>query len=161
MNIRNLEQTFFNFSIFLLLLKTAVYLKLRFSLSYRDIEEILRMRGVKVDHATIQRRVFKFSPIFETNFRKKKKGVGGRWRMDETYVEVKGQWMYLYRAVDKAANTIDFLLSPNRKRRSAHAFLIKAINHNGLASLINIDKSGANKAGIKIYNKRKWTKIEK
>ena len=83
-----------------------------------------------------------------------------RVKMDETYVKVKGQWMYLYRAVDKAANTIDFLLGPNRKRRSTHAFLIKAINQNGLASLINIDKSGANKAGIKIYNKRKWTKIE-
>ena len=137
------------------IIKHAVYLKLRFSLSYRDIEELLRMRGVKVDHGTIQRWVFKFSPIFETNFRKKKKGVGGRWRMDETYVKVKGQWMYLYRTVDKAANTIDFLLSPKRKRRSAHAFLIKSINQNELPSLINIDKSGVNKAGIKIYNKRK------
>ena len=68
--------------------------------------------------------------------------------------------MYLYRAVDKAGNTIDFLLSPNRKRRSAHAFMIKAINQNGLPSLINIDKSGSNKAGIKVYNIRNWTKIK-
>ena len=83
-----------------------------------------------------------------------------RVKMDETYVKVKGQWMYLYRAVDKAGNTIDFLLSPNRKRRSAHAFLIKAINQNGIPSLINIDKSGANKAGIKVFNQRNWTKIK-
>ena len=142
------------------IIKPTVYLKLRFSLSYRDIEELLRMRGVKVDHATIQRWVFKFTPIFETNFRTRKRSVGDRWRMDETYVKIKGQWMYLYRAVDKQGMTIDFLLSPNRKKRSAHAFLIKAINQNGLPSLINIDKSGANKAGIKVYNKRNWTKIK-
>jgi putative transposase len=71
-----------------------------------------------------------------------------------------GQWMYLYRAVDKKGHTIDFLLSPRRKRRSAQVFLIKAINQNGLPSLINIDRSGANRVGIKIYNKRKRTKIE-
>ena len=128
------------------------------------------MRGVKVDHAAIQRWVFKFTPIFEANFRTRKQNVGGRWsppapwlrrvKMDETYVKVKGQWMYLYRAVDKAGNTIDFLLSPNRKRRSAHAFLIKAINQNGIPSLIHIDKSGTNKSGIKVYNKRNWTKIK-
>ncbi len=142
------------------IIKHAVYLNLRFSLSYRDIEELLRMRGVKVDHATIQRWVFKFTPIFEANFRTRKRKVGARWRMDDTYVKIKGQWMYLYRAVDKAGNTIDFLLSPYRKRRSAHAFLIKAINQNGLPSLINIDKSGANMSGIKVYNKRNWTKIK-
>ena len=76
----------------------AVYLRLRFTLSYRDIEELLGIRGVKVDHATLQRWVFKFSPLFESKFRKRKKKPGGRWRMDETYVKVKGQWMYLYRA---------------------------------------------------------------
>lgn len=74
--------------------------------------------------------------------------------MDETYVKVKGQWMFLYRAVDRQGKTIDFLLSPNRKKRSAHAFLIKAINQNELPLLINRDISGANKAGIKVYNKR-------
>ena len=68
--------------------------------------------------------------------------------------------MYLYRAVDKKGRKIDFFLSPRRKRRSAQAFLIKAINQNGLPSLINIDKSGANRASIKIYNKRNRTKIK-
>ena len=99
-------------------------------------------------------------PIFETNFRTRKRTAGGRWRMDETYVKVKGQWMFLYRAVDKQGMTIDFMLSPSREKRSAHAFLIKAINQNGVPSLINIDKSGANKAGIKVFNKRNWTKIK-
>ena len=138
----------------------AVYLKLRFSLSYRDIEELLQIRGVEVDHATIQRWVTKFSQLLEANFRKRKKAVASSWRMDETYVRVKGQWMYLYRAVDKNGQTIDFFLSPTRKRRAAQAFLTKAIGQNGLPTVINIDKSGANKAGIKIYNKKNRTKIE-
>jgi putative transposase len=138
----------------------AVYLKLRFTLSYRDIEELLRMRGVKVDHATIQRWVFKFTPMVEAQFRKRKREVGNSWRMDETYVKIQGQWMYLYRAVDKDNQTVDFYLSPRGKRYSAQAFLIKAINQNGLPRLINIDKSGANRAGIKVYNKRNRTKIE-
>jgi len=80
--------------------------------------------------------------------------------MDETYVKVKGQWMYLYRAIDKNGQTIDFFLSPIRKRRATQAFLTKAIDQNGLPTVINIDKSGANKAGIKIYNKKNRTKIE-
>ena len=68
----------------------AVYYKLRFTLSYRDIEELLRIRGVVVDHATIQRWVFKFTPMIDINFRKRKRGVGLRWRLDETYIKVNG-----------------------------------------------------------------------
>jgi putative transposase len=138
----------------------VVYFKLRFSLSYRDVEELLFIRGVKVDHATIQRWVFKFAPLVEQQFRKRKKPVGKRWRMDETYIKVKGQWRYLYRAVDKEGNTVDFLLTKKRQRMSAQSFLIKAIENNGKPELINIDKSGTNTSAIKIYNKRSYSKIE-
>ena len=138
----------------------AVYFKLRFSLSYRDIEELLSIRGVKVDHATIQRWVFKFPPLVEQQFRKRKKSVGKRWRMDETYIKVKGQWRYLYRAVDKQGNTVDFLLTKRRQRISAHKFLIKAITNNGKPELINIDKSGANTSAIKLYNRRNHSTIK-
>ncbi len=138
----------------------AVYYKLRFSLSYRDVEELLSIRGVKVDHATIQRWVFKFTPLVEKQFRKRKKSVGKRWRMDETYIKVKGQWKYLYRAVDKQGNTIDFLLTKRRQRISAHKFLIKAITNNGKPELINIDKSGANTSAIKLYNRRNYSTIK-
>ena len=137
----------------------AVYFKFRFSLSYRDIEELLSARGVKVDHATIQRWVFKFSPLVEKTFRKRKKPVGNSWRMDETYIKVKGEWMYLYRAVDKQGNTIDFLLTKRRNTFAAHRFLIRAIECNGMPMVINIDKSGANKKAIRVYNKRKHSKI--
>jgi putative transposase len=138
----------------------AVYLKLRFGLSYRDVEELLSIRGVKVDHATIQRWVFKFTPTIEEQFRKRKKSVGRRWRMDDTYIKVKGQWRYLYRAVDKEGNTVDFLLTKRRQRISAQSFLIKAIEGNGKPELINIDKSGANKSAIRVYNKRTFSKIQ-
>lgn len=132
----------------------AVYFKLRFSLSYRDVEELLSIRGVNVDHATIQRWIFKFSPLIEKEFRKRKKRVGNRWRLDETYIKIKGEWKYLYRAVDKESNTIDFLLTKRRQRMSAQSFLIKAIEDNGKPELINIDKSGSNSSAIRVYNRR-------
>jgi len=138
----------------------AVYFKLRFSLSYRDIEELLRIRGVVVDHATIQRWVMKFTPMIDMNFRNRKKIVGKRWRLDETYIKVKGKWCYLYRAVDKECKTIDFLLTHRRNRRAAQLFLIKAIKQNGVPEIINIDKSGANKQGIWKVNKRSSTRIK-
>ena len=138
----------------------AVYYKFRFGLSYRDIEELMAIRGIKVDHATIQRWVFKFTPLLEKEFNKRKKVVGKRWRMDETYIKVKGQWRYLYRAVDKQGHTIDFLLTKRRQRMSAQSFLIKAISNNGKPELINIDKSGANKHAIRVYNKRSFSKIK-
>ncbi len=131
-----------------------VYFKLRFSLSYRDVEELMTIRGVKVDHATIQRWVFKFSPLVEKQFNTRKKPVGNRWRLDETYIKVKGQWRYLYRAVDKNGNTVDFLLIKRRQRISAHKFLRKAIQNYGKPALINIDKSVSNNEAIKLLNRR-------
>jgi len=110
----------------------AVYWYLRYSLSYRDIEELMEERGIKLDHATVQRWVIKYTPLIEAEFRKKKKAVGSSWRMDETYIKIKGTWYYLYRAVDKEGNTIDFLLTKKQDTRAAKRFLGKAINHNGL-----------------------------
>jgi putative transposase len=138
----------------------AVYFKLRFSLSYRDIEELLRIRGVVVDHATIQRWVVKFTPLIDMNFRKRKKRAGKRWRLDETYIKVKGKWCDLYRAVDKQGKTTDFLLTHRRNKIAAQLFLIKAIKQNGVPEIINIDKSGANKQGIRTVNKRSSTRIK-
>lgn len=132
----------------------AVYFKLRFTLSYQDVEEILRIRGVKVDHSTIQRWVFKFSPMVEANMHKRKKQVCDSWRMDETYIKVGGKDRYLYRAVDKYGNTVDFLLTKRRMKGSAQKFLNKAIGNNWKPRIINIDKSGANSAGIQTVNKR-------
>jgi len=120
----------------------------------------LSIRGVLVDHATIQRWVYKFTPLIEVAFKKRRKTVGKSWRMDETYIKVKGRWMYLYRAVDKEGKTVDFLLTKRRNKLAAHKFLLKAIGNNGSPKVINIDKSGANKEAIRTYNRRCLKKIK-
>ena len=124
-----------------------------YSLSYRDLEELMQERGYAVDHSTIHRWVVHYAPRIEKAFRKNKKRVGHRWRLDETYIKIKGEWKYLYRAVDKQGNTVDFLLTAKRDKKAARRFLSKAIGSSGKPSLINIDKSGANTAAIKQYNR--------
>ena len=123
-----------------------------YSLSYRDLEELMQERGYAVDHSSIQRWVVHYAQRIEKAFRKIKEKVGNRWRLDETYVKIKGQWKYLYRAVDKQGDTIDFLLTAQRDKKAARRFLNKAIVSCGKPSLVNIDKSGANTAAIKEYN---------
>ena len=133
---------------------------LAYSLSYRDIEELMHERGFSVDHSTINRWVLHYAPQLEAAFRRKKKRVGNRWRMDESYIKVKGQWSYYYRAVDKQGKTIDFLLTARRDTKAALRFLKKAIARNGKPSLVNIDQSGANTAGLKQVNRDNKTRIK-
>jgi putative transposase len=124
-----------------------------YALSYRDIEELMLERGMAVDHSTLNRWVIHYAPLLEEEFRKNnKRKTGGSWRMDETYIKIKGQWNYLYRAVDKEGKTIDFMLSKQRDEAAAKAFFAKAIGSSGLPEKITIDKSGANKAGIDAIN---------
>jgi putative transposase len=92
---------------------------LAYSHSCRDIEEIMKDRGLEVDHSTIQRWMVHYAPNLEHAFQSKKIRVGDRRRLDETYIKVKGQWKYFYRAVDKAGNTIDFLLTTKRDKKAA------------------------------------------
>jgi transposase-like protein len=117
-----------------------------YSLSLRNLEEMIAERGFEVDHSTVHRWVIKLVPLFEKAFRKHKRPVGKSWRMDETYVKVRGQWKYLYRAVDKAGNTVDFLLRAHRDKAAAHRYFDKAIDRNGEPETITVDKSGANLA---------------
>jgi putative transposase len=126
---------------------------LSYSLSYRDVEELALERGLKVDHLTIHRGVVEYSPQLEEAFRKRyKRSTGGSLRMDETYIKVKRQWMYLYRAVDKAGNTVDFILSEKRDEPAARAFFLKVIDSSGIPQSVTMDKSGANKSGIGTIN---------
>ena len=131
-----------------------------YPISYRQLEEMMQERGVSVDHSTLHRWVVKYAPAIEKQFRARKRPVGSSWRMDETYVRVKGEWKYLYRAVDKAGQTVDFLLTAKRDRAAAKRFLHKAIRHQGTPEKITIDKSGANKAAIDSYNAEHKTRIE-
>ena len=137
----------------------AVRWYVAYPISYRQLEEMMGERGVAVDHSTLNRWVIKYAPEFEKVFRRRQCPVGRSWRMDETYVRIKGKWAYLYRAVDKEGQTIDFLVTPNRDRDAAEAFLYKAIRRQGLPEKITIDKSGSNTAAIKHYNKVHKTAI--
>lgn len=131
----------------------AVRWYLAYSLSYRNIEELMAERGIGVDHSTVNRWVINYSPKLEAEFTKRyKKSVGSSWRMDETYIKVKGEWFYLYRAVDKAGNTIDFMLTKNRDKKSAKRFFNKAIGFSGKPEKVTIDKSGSNKSALKSMN---------
>jgi len=131
-----------------------------YPLSYRHVEELMEERGVSVDHATVQRWVVKYSPQLEEAFHHRKRSVGRSWRMDETYIKIKGEWRYLYRAVDKSGQTIDFLLTEERDEHAAKWFLTKAIRRHGVPEKITIDGSAANEAAIKRYNDEHGTAIE-
>ena len=80
-------------------------------MSLRHIEEMMQERGVFVEHSTIDQWAIKVLPVMAAIFRRRKRHFGGSWRMDETYIEVAGKWKYFYRAVDRAGDTIDFLLT--------------------------------------------------
>jgi putative transposase len=138
----------------------AVRWYLAYPVSYRQLEEMMEEHGVEVDHATLNRWVLKYVPLLDQEFRARKNSVGSSWRMDETYVKVKGAWKYLYRAVDKAGATIDFLLTAKRDRKAALRFLRKAIKWNGTPAKITIDKSGANTAAIETHNAEHEVGIE-
>ncbi|MBU6529286.1 IS6 family transposase (plasmid) [Methylocystis sp. MJC1] len=131
-----------------------------YPMSYRQLEEMMEERGVDVDHSTLSRWVVKYAPFLERQFRVHKRAVGSSWRLDETYVKVKGHWKYLYRAVDKAGATVDFLLTAKRDRKAALRFLRKAIAQHGAPDKITINKSGANTAAIESYNAEHEADIE-
>src|SRR5579864_4555060 len=105
----------------------AVRWYLRYSLSYRDLEEILAERGVGVDHTTLWRWVDRYSPEFEQRLRRHLRPTGTSWRVDETYIRVAGEWVYLYRAVDSQGATVDFYLSETRDVAAAELFLRQAM----------------------------------
>jgi IS6 family transposase len=117
---------------------------LRYSLSYRDLEEIMAERGLSVDHVTIWRRVQRYAPILNQRIRRELRRPNRSWRVDETYVRVAGSWAYLYRAVDSAGETIDFMRSPNRDLTAAKLFLRLALSAGkGIGPrVINVDGPG-------------------
>ena len=117
-------------------------------------------RGVEVDHSPLNRWVVKCASELDRQFRSRKRPVGSSWRLDETYVKIRGSWKYLYRAVDKAGATVDFLLTAKRDRKAALRFLRRAIGQNGAPKKITIDKSGANTAAIESYNAEHEADIE-
>ena len=118
-----------------------------YPLSLRNLEEMMAERGVIVDPATVHRWALKMLPVLAAVFRGRKRAVGSSWRVDETYIKVSGQWKYLYRAVDRLGQTVDFLLTAHRDVAAARRFFERAIDRHDVPEKITIDKSGANTAG--------------
>jgi len=114
---------------------------LRYSLSYRDLEEIMAERGLPVDHVTIWRWIQQYAPLLNQRLRRELRRPNGCWRVDETYIKVAGKWTYLYRAVDSSGDTIDFMLSPKRDLTAAKLFLRLALSGTGgkRPRVINVD----------------------
>ena len=100
---------------------------LRYALSYRDLEELMRERGLQVDHTTIYRWVQHYAPELDKRSRAHLKACNDSWRVDETYIKIKKVWTYLYRAVNSQGNTLEFLLSPTRDAEAAKRFFLKAL----------------------------------
>jgi len=130
-----------------------------YPLSLRHLEEMMAERGVSVDHATVHRWAIKIVPVLAAVFRRRKRPVGRSWRMDETYIKVHGEWKYLYRAVDREGETIDFLLRAKRDCAAARRFLEQSMSLHGEPEKITIDQS-ANTAAIHSYNAEHHSDIE-
>ena len=140
------------------LILCAVRWYLRYSLSFRDVEELLRERGLEADHTTIWRWVQRYGPELEERLRRHLKPTNTSWRVDETYVRVKGRWCYLYRALDSTGATIDFVLSVWRDAGAARRLFRKALTDpsHPQPRVINTDQarlygsaiSGVKKEGI-------------
>jgi transposase-like protein len=123
---------------------------LRYKLSYRDLVEMMAERGLTVTHTTIMRWVQRYVPEFEKRWNRYARKAGQSWRVDETYVKIRGRWVYLYRAVDRAGNTIDFRLSPKRDVAAAKAFFRKALKTQGRApASITLDGYAASHRAVR------------
>jgi len=131
---------------------TCVRWYVAYPFSYRQVEELMQERRVSVDHATINRWALKYAPQLEEAFHRCKRPVWLSWRMDGTYIKVRGHWRYLYRAVDKTGQTIDFLLTEQRGERAAMRFLTKAIRRHSVPETVTIDGSVASAAAIRGAN---------
>ncbi len=122
-----------------LLIIQAVRWYITYKLSYRDVCELMAERDVTLVHTTVMRWVQHYVPVFEKRWMKYARPTGSSWRVDETYIRVKGKWTYLYRAVDKQGRTVDFLLSEHRDISAAKRFFKKAIENNEAPAKITLD----------------------
>jgi transposase-like protein len=116
---------------------------LRYNLSFRDLVEMMEERGLSIAHTTIMRWVHQYGPELDKRVQRHLKQTNDSWRVDETYIKVKGQWMYLYRAVDSEGNTIDFYLSKSRDTKAAKRFFKKAlaVRHSTTPRVVTVDKN--------------------
>jgi transposase-like protein len=121
---------------------------LAYSLSLRDLEEMMAERGISVDHATIHRWTVYYAPLLLEQLNLRKRPVSRKWHIDETYIKVRGRWMYLYRAIESNGDTVEFWFSSRRNLAAAKRFLFTALKRHGRPERIVIDGSQTNREAI-------------
>src|SRR6202040_4189926 len=115
------------------IIQHAIWLYLRFTLSYRDVEELLAERGLDVSYETVRRWVLKFGPLLARRLRQRRPRPGDRWHLDEMVVRIAGRRMYLWRAVDQEGEILDLLVQPRRNKRAAVRLMRKLLRKQGFA----------------------------
>jgi transposase-like protein len=121
---------------------------LAYGLSLRNLEEMMAERGIEVDHSTVHRWTVHYAPLLLEKFNRRKRPVSGKWHVDETYIKVRGQWRYLYRAIDSNGDTVEFWFSERRNLAAAKRFLRRALKRHGRPERIVIDGSETNREAI-------------
>ena len=121
---------------------------LAFKLSSRDLVQMMAERGIALAHTTILRWVQRYVPEFEKRWSRYARPVGDSWRVDETYIKVRGQWVYLYRAVDREGRTVDFLLSKRRDVMAAKRFFSQSTRQHGMPRVITLDGYAASHRAV-------------
>lgn len=110
----------------------AVFFYVRYGVSYRDLEEIMAERGFTVDHAALNSWLGRYANLIAEDEHRRRQPADRSWRMDEMYIRVRGNWVYLYRSVDKFEKTLDFTRSKRRSKPAAIKFLARTMESNGL-----------------------------
>jgi len=121
---------------------------LTYNLSLRNLKEMMAGRSIAVDHSTVHRWVLHFSPMLLECFHRRKRPVTRKWNLDETYVKVKGEWLYPYRAIDSNGDTVGFMFSRNRDLKAGKRFIRKGLAQHGRPEKITIDGSQTNRMAI-------------
>ncbi|SOE92567.1 Transposase (or an inactivated derivative) [Burkholderia sp. D7] len=141
----------------------VMLLYVRWSIAYplspRHLEQMMAEREIAVDHSTVHRWTLKLLPVLEKPFRRCKRAVVRSWHIDEAYIRILGVWKCRYRAVDKAGNTIDFLLRAHRDKAAARHYFEKSTEQNRKPETVTIDKSSSNLAALQALNARRETPI--
>src|ERR687890_301906 len=115
------------------IIQHAIWLYLRFTLSYRDVEELLAERGLDLSYETVRRWVLKFGPLLARGLRQRRPRPGNRWHLDEMVVRIAGRRMYLWRAVDQEGEVLDILVQARRDKRAAMRLMRKLLRKHGFA----------------------------
>jgi putative transposase len=127
------------------IIQHAIWLYLRFTLSYRDVEELLAERGPDISYETVRRWILKFGPLIAQRLRQDRPRPSDRWHLDEMVVRIAGKRLYLWRAVDHEGEVLDVLVQRRRDARAALRLMRKLLRKQRFAPKLLVNRAGANR----------------